>query len=76
MTCSLEDARNDLERLREIVKPDYPAPQELKYMGTIFLVGPPLDVPREWLYKWAFRMDKLRNGEDPRSGRWTKRWYK
>jgi len=70
-----EAMRQDLEQLRQVIRPQYPPAQELKYLGTTFAVGSP-DIPREWLYKWAYKMDQLRQGQDPRAGRWTKRWYK
>jgi hypothetical protein len=56
----------DLARLRTAARPVYDPPTELKYLGRTWKVGPPENVWRDAIYSWAWKMDQLRRGEDPR----------
>jgi hypothetical protein len=59
----------DLAELRAAVLPIYPDPTQITYLGKTWNVGPPDGVPREQIYQWAYQMDLLRRGEDPRPER-------
>lgn len=61
-----EALKLDLDALRAVAKPVYGAPKKIAYLGVIWEVGPPAGVPREWIFQWAYQMDELRRGEDPR----------
>ncbi|MFT3787297.1 MAG: hypothetical protein QM770_14205 [Tepidisphaeraceae bacterium] len=56
----------DLSRLRALARPVYPKSTELKYLGRTWWVGQPEAVWRDSLYVWAYQMDQLRRGENPR----------
>ena len=56
----------DLDQLRTVACPVYDAATELKYLGRSWWVGPPEQVWRDAIYSWAWKMDQLRRGEDPR----------
>jgi hypothetical protein len=58
--------QNDLTQLRTVSMPIYPKPTEINYLGQTWEIGPPEDYSREAVFKWAYDMDMLRLGEDPR----------
>ncbi len=58
--------REDLAQVRAAAAPVYSSPQELNWLGRKWWVGPPEDVQREVIFRWAYEMDQLRRGEDPR----------
>ena len=61
--------RQDLASVREAASPVYGPPRTITYLGKTWNVGPPEDVDREAIFHWAYQMDQLRRGEDPRSSR-------
>jgi hypothetical protein len=58
--------QEDLKQLRTAALPIYPKPIEIKYLDKTWQVGPPEDVDREAIFRWAHDMDLLRQGQDPR----------
>jgi hypothetical protein len=60
--------QQDLKQLRAAAEPIYPYPDWIYYLGQWWDVGVPTDVPRERIYEWAYQMDQLRYGNDPRPG--------
>ncbi len=58
--------RADLEQVRTAARPTYDPPTKLTYLGRTWWVGQPENVQRDSIYSWAYKMDQLRRGEDPR----------
>ncbi len=57
----------DLTALRAAALPVYEAPTEITWLGRKWKVNEPDEVlPREQIYHWAYQMDQLRRGDDPR----------
>ncbi len=60
--------QQDLGQLRDVAMPIYAYPVWFDYLGKWWDVGVPTDVPRDSIFKWAYQMDQLRQGENPRVG--------
>lgn len=60
--------QQDLKQLRTVAEPVYPSPNWIYYLDQWWDVGVPTDVPRDRIYEWAYQMDQLRYGNDPRPG--------
>jgi hypothetical protein len=58
--------QQDLHKLRQVALPIYDPPREISYLGQKWEVGAPEAYSREAIYRWAYDMDLLRMGEDPR----------
>ena len=56
----------DLAQLRMAAYPEYGPPDEIKHLDRTWKVGVPEGIQRQAIYRWAWQMDLLRQGEDPR----------
>ncbi len=57
---------DDLAALRTALNPDYTPATQIQWLGQNWTIGPPQDVPLAAIYYWAYEMDLLRQGIDPR----------
>jgi hypothetical protein len=66
--------QRDLAQVRAAVEPIYPMPQQIDWLGRKWNVGVPDDVPRAQIFAWAYAMDLLRQGIDPRPAAGQRAW--
>jgi hypothetical protein len=59
--------QEDLKQLRCAALPVYPKPIAINYLDKTWQVGPPENVDRAAIFRWANDMDLLRQGQDPRN---------
>lgn len=58
--------RRDLEAVRAAVQTVHPKPRQLKWLQRSWNVDVPDDYDRDGIFRWAYQMDQLRQGIDPR----------
>jgi hypothetical protein len=66
--------QQDLAQVRAAVAPIYPLPGQIDWLGRKWNVGVPEDVPRDQIFAWAYAMDQLRQGIDPRPASDKRPW--
>lgn len=58
--------RQDLDAIRSAVATVYEKPKQIKWLDRKWNVGVPDDYDREGVLRWAYQVDQLRQGIDPR----------
>jgi hypothetical protein len=67
--------QQDLAQVRAAAEPIYPTPAQFNWLDRTWNVGVPDDVPREQIFSWAYGMDLLRQGIDPRAASGNRPWH-
>jgi hypothetical protein len=67
--------QEDLAQVRAAAAPIYPTAAKIDWLDRNWNVGVPDDVPREQIFSWAYGMDLLRQGIDPRAEPGHRPWH-
>ena len=69
-----EAMQQDIAQIRAAAAPKYEAAKQIQWLDRTWNVGVPDDVPREQIFAWAYSMDMLRQGINPRPPPGHRRW--